>query len=74
VNGDSSGGADLSYLHLFKSQGEQNFVGVGPNAGLELFVSDSVSLGARAQFNAYLSLDEPVQTSLILSAGTSVYF
>jgi outer membrane protein len=67
-------GADLSYLHLFKPQGEQNFVGVGPNAGLELFVSDSVSLGARAQLNAYLSLSEQVQTSLILSAGTSVYF
>lgn len=67
-------GADLSYLHIFKDSGEQNFFGVGPNAGVEFFVSDSISLGARAQFNAYLSLDEAVQTSLILSAGTSVYF
>lgn len=67
-------GADLSYLHIFKDSGEQNFFGVGPNAGVEFFVSDSISLGARAQFNAYLSLDESVQTSLILSAGTSVYF
>jgi outer membrane protein len=67
-------GADLSYLHIFKDSGEQNFFGVGPNVGLEFFVSDSISLGARAQFNAYLSLDEAVQTSLILSAGTSVYF
>lgn len=67
-------GADLSYLHVFKDQGEQNFVGLGPNAGIEFFVSDSVSLGARAQFNAYLSLTERVQTSLILSAGTAVYF
>jgi outer membrane protein len=67
-------GADLSYLHVFKDTGEQNFFGVGPNVGLEFFVSDSISLGARAQFNAYLSLDEAVQTSLILSAGTSVYF
>ncbi|QRO00428.1 outer membrane beta-barrel protein [Archangium violaceum] len=67
-------GADLSYLHVFKDQGESNFVGIGPNAGVEFFVTDSVSLGARAQFNAYLSLSERVQTSLILSAGTSVYF
>lgn len=67
-------GADLSYLHVFKETGEQNFFGVGPNVGLEFFVSDSISLGARAQFNAYVSLDEPLQTSLILSAGSSVYF
>jgi outer membrane protein len=67
-------GADLSYLHVFKDQGESNFVGIGPNAGIEFFVTDSVSLGARAQFNAYLSLSERVHTSLILSAGTSVYF
>lgn len=67
-------GADLSYLHVFKPQGDSNFFGVGPNAGIELFVSDSISLGARAQFNAYLSLTERVQTSLIVSAGSSVYF
>jgi outer membrane protein len=67
-------GADLSYLHVFKPQGDSNFVGVGPNAGVEFFVSDSISLGARAQYNAYLSLSEDVQTSLILSAGTAVYF
>ena len=67
-------GADLSYLHIFKPQGDSDFFGVGPNAGLEFFVSDSISLGARAQFNVYLSLRERVQTSVILSAGSSVYF
>jgi outer membrane protein len=67
-------GADLSYLHVFKPQAGLGFVGVGPNAGVELFVSDSISLGARAQFNAYLSLEERVQTSLIVSGGSSVYF
>jgi outer membrane protein len=67
-------GADLSYLHVFKPQGDSNFVGVGPNAGLDFFVSDSISIGARAQYNADLSLSERVQTSLILSAGTAVYF
>ncbi|MCY1076258.1 hypothetical protein [Archangium lansingense] len=67
-------GADLSYLHVFKPQGDSNFFGIGPNAGIEIFVSDSISLGARAQFNTYLSLTERLQTSLILSAGTAVYF
>jgi len=67
-------GADLSYLHVFKESGESNFVGIGPNAGLEIFVTDSVSLGARAQFNAYLSLNERVQTSLMFSGTAAVYF
>jgi outer membrane protein len=67
-------GADLSYLHVFKPAGDSNFVGLGPNAGLDFFVSDSVSLGVRAQFNVYLSLNERVQTSLILSGGAAVYF
>lgn len=67
-------GADLSYLHVFKPQGDSNFFGIGPNAGIEFFVSDSISLGARAQFNAYLSLTERLQTSLILSGGAAVYF
>jgi len=67
-------GADLSYLHVFKPQGNANFFGVGPNVGIEFFVSDSISLGARAQYNAYVSLDEALQTSLMLSAGTAVYF
>ena len=67
-------GADLSYLHVFKPSGDQNFVGVGPNVGLEYFVSDSISLGARVQFNIYLSLNEKTQTSFLGSAGVSVYF
>ena len=67
-------GADLSYLHIFKPQANSSFFGVGPNLGIEFFVSDSISLGARAQYNVYLSLEEAVQTSLMLSAGTAVYF
>ena len=67
-------GADLSYLHVFKDSGESNFVGLGPNAGVEFFVSDSVSLGVRGQFNAYFSLNANVQTSLTAAATASVYF
>ena len=67
-------GADLSYLHVFKPAGDSNYVGLGPNGGLDVFVSDSISLGVRAQFNFYLALNERVQTSLILSGGAAVYF
>lgn len=67
-------GADLSYLHVFKPQANSSYFGLGPNAGVEYFVSDSISLGARVQFNFYLSLEERVQTSLIGSLGSSVYF
>ncbi|MFY0574350.1 outer membrane beta-barrel protein [Cystobacter fuscus] len=67
-------GADLSYLHVFKPAGDSNYVGLGPNAGLDFFVADSISLGVRAQYNFYLALNERVQTSLILSGGTAVHF
>ena len=67
-------GADLSYLHIFKPQGDSNFFGLGANVGIEVFVSDSISLGARGQFNVYLALNEGSQTSLMGSLGASVYF
>ncbi len=67
-------GADLSYLHVFKPQGDSNFFGLGANAGIEFFVSDSISLGVRGQFNVYLSLNEATQTSLMGSGGASIYF
>jgi outer membrane protein len=49
-------------------------VGLGPNAGVEFFVSESVALGARAQYNFYIALNEETQTSLILGANVSAYF
>ncbi|HSP77453.1 MAG TPA: hypothetical protein VLQ93_02915, partial [Myxococcaceae bacterium] len=67
-------GADLSYLHVFKPQTAAPYAGLGPNAGVDFFVSDSVSLGARVQYNVYLSLNDPLQTSLTLSAGAAVYY
>lgn len=66
-------GTDLSYLIVFK-ESVSNFVGLGPNAGVDFFVSDSVSLGLRAQYNFYLALNEDTQTSLALSAGVAAYF
>lgn len=67
-------GADLSYLLVFKESTTPQYVGLGPNLGVELFLTESVSLGARAQYNFYLALNEETQTSLILGGGLSAYF
>jgi outer membrane protein len=66
-------GSDISYLIVFK-ESISNFVGIGPNVGIDFFVSDSVSLGLRGQYNFYLALNEKTQTSLTLSAGAAAYF
>lgn len=67
-------GADLSYMLIFKSGSTPQYVGLGPNAGVEYFVSESVSIGARAQYNFYIALNEETQTSLTLSGGIAAYF
>jgi outer membrane protein len=67
-------GTDLSYLMVFKRAGMQQYMGVGPNVGVDLFVGDATSLGARAQYNFYVRLNEPLQTSLTFSLGAATYF
>jgi outer membrane protein len=67
-------GTDISYLHVFKPQVAAQYAGFGPNAGVDFFVADSISLGLRAQYNVYLSLNDPIQTSLTLSSGVAVYY
>ncbi len=75
-------GADLSYLHVFRGSGDStgddsassNYVGLGPNVGIEYFVADSISIGVRGQLNFYFSLNQATQTTLMLSACSSVYF
>jgi len=66
-------GSDVSYLVVFKSS-TSNFVGIGPNVGVDFFVSDSVSVGVRGQYNFYIALNEKTQTTLTLSAGVAAYF
>lgn len=67
-------GTDVSYLMVFKPASTLQYVGIGPNVGVDLFMSDSVSVGARAQYNFYLRLNEPLQTSLTFSLGAATYF
>jgi len=68
-------GMDLSYLQLFgtSSQANTSYAGLGPNVGLEVFLSDSVSISAKARFNVYVSLNE-VWTSFGANLGVSAYF
>ena len=66
-------GSDISYLIVFKET-VSNFVGIGPNVGIDFFVSDSVSVGLRGQYNFYIALNEETQTSLTVSAGAAAYF
>jgi outer membrane protein len=67
-------GADVSYLLVFKEATTPQYVGLGPNAGIDFFVSESISVGARAQYNFYIALNEETQTSLIFSGGAAAYF
>jgi outer membrane protein len=53
-------GIDLAYLHIFRESATANYFGVSPNAGLDYFVSDSITLGGRIFANIYLALNAPV--------------
>lgn len=68
------GGADVSFLHIFGTTQYANFVGLGPNVGVDHFVSDSVTLGLRVQYNLYLGLNTPVEQSLGASALVATWF
>jgi len=67
-------GTDISYLLIFRSTSTGQYVGLGPNVGFEYFVSDSVSLGLRGQYNFYIALNEKTQTSLTFGATAAAYF
>ena len=67
-------GSDLSFLFVFREESTGQYVGVGPNAGFDFFVADTVSLGLRAQYNFYIALNEETQNSLTVSAGAAAYF
>jgi outer membrane protein len=67
-------GAELTYLHIFALETAASFVGLGPYGGVDYFVTDSFSAGVRAQYNLYVMLNQPVQTSLGASVVLSAWF
>lgn len=73
-------GAELTYLHVFFGNLgvdlTANYVGVGPFVGLDYFVLDTLSIGAKAQFNAYVTLTNrlEMQTSKGVFVTASAWF
>ena len=67
-------GTDISYLFVFKSDATPQYVGLGPNLGFDYFITDTVSLGLRGQYNFYIALNEKTQSSLTFSVGAAAYF
>ncbi|MDY7225509.1 hypothetical protein [Hyalangium rubrum] len=67
-------GSDISYLFVLREGTTGQYVGIGPNVGFEYFVSDSVSLGLRGQYNIYIALNEDTQNSLTFGATAAAYF
>jgi outer membrane protein len=67
-------GTDISYLLVFRGGTTGQYVGLGPNLGFDLFITDSVSLGLRGQYNFYIALNEKTQNSLTGSVGAAAYF
>jgi len=67
-------GVDLSFFGLFRPAAYQQYFGLGPNVGIDFFVSDSVSLGARAVANVYLTLNRPAQLSVGGQFVAATYF
>lgn len=58
-------GLGLSFLHIFSSNTDTaNYFGLGPNAGVDFMVSESMSVGVRAQYNLYLALNGPTENSI----------
>ena len=67
-------GLDLSYLHIFSDVDTTNYFGLGPNVGIDFMVSESVSVGVKAQYNLYLALNGPNENSIAGQAIVKTYF
>jgi outer membrane protein len=67
-------GLDVSYLHVFADVAASNFVGVGPKAGVDYFLTDTVSVGVRANYVFYLMLNAPLHRAAAANVVFSAWF
>lgn len=67
-------GAHLAGLYLVRDALPNYFVGPGANAGLEFFVVESISIGARAYVDLYLNLNQPPGFSVGGALYATTYF
>lgn len=72
---------EVDVLYIFRdstdgSPNEQVFAGPGASAGLEYFLTNEVSIGARAMFTLYFGVNNsaPVRPSYGGTASVQVYF
>ncbi len=68
-------GAEVSFLYIFRS-GDQGaaFFGPGIAGGVDYFVTDTVSLGARANFDLFIALNVPVRPTYGIGINVHTYF
>lgn len=65
----------LAGLYFFRDQALGNFfAGPGFGAGLDYFVGESVSLGARGYFDLFLNLNQPVRYAVGGQVVVTTYF
>lgn len=67
-------GGELVYLHLFREEFVTNYFGVAPSLGVDYFVFDTFSVGAKAQFSVYWWLNQPVTTQRGIYVVASAWF
>ncbi|HZH02323.1 MAG TPA: hypothetical protein VEY30_00985, partial [Myxococcaceae bacterium] len=67
-------GLDLSFLLTFREVGIRSYFGLGPNIGLDYFLSDTFSIGVRGQYNLYVALNTPLQTAIGAQLVLATYF
>ena len=53
-------GLALSYLLLFESDQSSSHVGLGPSAGLDVFLTRQISLGLKGRVDFYVALRDPI--------------
>ncbi len=67
-------GVHLSGLYINRASGDKGYGGIGVQAGLDYFVGESVSIGARAYGDLYYTLNKPLLFAVGGTAVVSVYF
>lgn len=65
----------LAGLYFFRDQALGNFLfGPGGGAGLDYFVGESVSIGARGYFDLFINLNQPLRFAIGGQAYVTTYF
>ncbi|MHB8872778.1 MAG: hypothetical protein ACYC8T_03740 [Myxococcaceae bacterium] len=67
-------GASLAGLYIERADHNKGYGGIGAFGGVDYFLSDSISIGARAFVNLYLMLNTQSTTGLGFQGVVATYF